>query len=113
MTEKELHKLNRVQILELFLEQCKRNEALEAELADVKAKLASKTIAIENSGSIAEASLKLTNIFEEAQKAADYYLANIKRVAGVEEEAETVDDSAESSEGAVAEVSEAVEDAKE
>ena len=32
MTNKELRKLNRAQILELFLEQCKRNEALEKEL---------------------------------------------------------------------------------
>ena len=36
MTEKELQKLNRAELLELFLEQCRRNEALEKELAEVK-----------------------------------------------------------------------------
>lgn len=92
MTEKELRKLNRTELLELFLEQCRRNEALEKELNEVKAKLESKEIKIAQSGSIAEASLNLTGIFEEAQKAADLYLANIKRIAGVEEKNADADD---------------------
>ena len=91
MTNKELRKLNRAQILELFLEQCKRNEALEKELAEVKAELESKKIRIEESGSIAEASLKLTNIFEEAQKAVDLFMANMKG----EADQEALNDSAE------------------
>ena len=89
MEDKDLRKLNRAQILELFLEQCRRNEALEAELTEVKAQLESKNLKIENAGSIAEASLSLTKVFEEAQKAADLYLANVKRIAGVEEETKT------------------------
>ena len=79
MTDKELHKLNRVQLLELFLEQSRRNEELEKELAEVKAQLESKNIAIDKAGSIAEAALNLTKVFEEAQKAADLYLANVKK----------------------------------
>jgi hypothetical protein len=80
VTEKDLRKLNRVQILELFLEQCRRNEELEKELEAAKKELASKEIKIAESGSIAEASLALTGIFEEAQKAAEIYLSNIKRI---------------------------------
>lgn len=79
MTEKELQKLNRAELLELFLEQCRRNEALEKELAEVKAQLEEKNLKIEQAGSLAEASLALTNVFEEAQKAADLYLENIRQ----------------------------------
>ena len=82
MTEKELRKLNRAEILELFLEQCKRNEALEQELAQMKEELESKRIKLKQAGSIAEASFALTNIFEEAQKTADLYLENIRMIAG-------------------------------
>ncbi|HEM4091679.1 TPA: DNA repair protein, partial [Streptococcus suis] len=39
-------------------------------------------IMISQSGSIAEASMKLTNIFEEAQKAAEVYLYNVKNKIG-------------------------------
>ena len=79
MTEKELQKLNRAELLELFLEQCRRNEALEKELAEVKSQLEEKNLKIEHAGSLAEASLALTNIFEEAQKAADLYLENVRQ----------------------------------
>ncbi|GAW37702.1 DNA repair ATPase, partial [Streptococcus suis] len=41
-----------------------------------------RRIMISQSGSIAEASMKLTNIFEEAQKAADLYLYNVKNKIG-------------------------------
>ena len=49
------------------------------ELAEANARLEERRIAIEESGSIAEASLKLTKVFEEAQKAADLYVENVKR----------------------------------
>ena len=70
MTEKELLKLKK---------QSREIDSLRAQLEEAKAELADKRINIEESGSIAEASLKLTRIFEEAQKAADLYLENVKR----------------------------------
>ena len=82
MNEKDLRKLTRAELLELFLEQCKRNEILEKELADAKAKLADREIRIANSGTLAEASLALTKIFDEAQKAADLYLENVQAESG-------------------------------
>ncbi len=78
MTDKELRKLKRIEILELLLEQSKENERLRAEIAAVNKKLEDKEIAIKESGSIAEAALKLNGIFEAAQKAADQYLENLK-----------------------------------
>ncbi|MGI6535202.1 MAG: hypothetical protein ACOX12_02115 [Eggerthellaceae bacterium] len=76
---KNLSKLKRSELLEIILAQSEEIERLRAELAEKDAELESKRIAIAESGSIAEASLKLTHIFEDAQKAADLYLANVKR----------------------------------
>ena len=78
MTEKELRKLKRIEILELLLEQSRENERLKEQLAEMNKKLEDKEIAIKESGSIAEAALKLNGIFEAAQKAADQYLENLK-----------------------------------
>ena len=78
MTEKELKRLTRAELLEMLLEQTKKNDALSEELNAVKAKLASKEIAIANSGSLADAALAVSGIMESAQRAADLYLENLK-----------------------------------
>ena len=80
MTENELKKLSRKQLLELLLKQTERVEELEAEIADLQVKLDDKTVGVSESGSIAEAALKLNGVFEAAQAAADQYLENIKRL---------------------------------
>ena len=85
MTEKELLKLKKSELLEIMLAQSKEIDSLRAQLEEANAELRDKRIAIEESGSIAEASLKLTKIFEEAQKAADLYLENVKRGSHQEE----------------------------
>lgn len=86
MTDKELKKLTRIELLELLLEQSKEVERLQEELADVKAKLHDKNILIENAGSIAEAALKLNGVFESAQAAAEQYIENVKRMGGCSDE---------------------------
>ena len=73
-----MRKLKRIEILELLLEQSRENERLKEQLAEMNKKLEDKEIAIKESGSIAEAALKLNGIFEAAQKAADQYLENLK-----------------------------------
>ena len=85
MTEKELLKLKKSELLEIMLAQSKEIDSLREQLAKAEAKLKDKKIAIDESGSIAEASLRLTKIFEEAQKAADLYLDNVKKNTGSEE----------------------------
>ena len=77
MTDKELKKLKRAELLQILLTQSK--EIDRAELDEANAKLADKKIMLEKSGSIAEASLSVFHIFEGAQQAADVYLENIKR----------------------------------
>ena len=86
MTEKELLKLKKSELLEIMLAQSKEIDSLREQLAKAEAKLKDKKIAIDESGSIAEASLRLTKIFEEAQKAADLYVENIKRRANQEQD---------------------------
>lgn len=82
MTEKELLKLNKSELLEIMLAQSREIDSLREQLAEAKAKLEDRRITIEKAGSLAEASLQLTKIFEEAQKAADLYLDNVKGKAG-------------------------------
>ena len=85
MTEKELLKLKRSELLEIMLAQSREIDSLREELAQTKKKLADKRIKIKEAGSIAEASLQLTRIFEEAQKAADLYVENVMRRANKKE----------------------------
>ena len=81
MTEKELLKLKRSEMLEIMLAQSREIDKLRQELEEAKAQVEDRKIIIRESGSIAEASLRLTNIFNEAQKAVDLYVANMKRIA--------------------------------
>ncbi len=78
MTEKELKKLNRKQLLELLLKQTERADVLQERLDEAEKKLSDKTLAEAEAGSIAEAALKLNGIFEAADAAAAQYLKNIK-----------------------------------
>ena len=77
MTETELRKLGRAELLELLLEQAREFEALEQRLNAAEAALQSQQLQLETCGSIAEASLKLNGVFEAAQKAAEQYQQNI------------------------------------
>lgn len=78
----DLSKLKRAELLEIMLAQSEEIDRLRAELADRERELEDRRIAIERSGSIAEASLRLTKVFEEAQRAADLYLDNVRTRSG-------------------------------
>ena len=80
MTEKELKKLSRQELLEVLLAQSKKIDRLNGKLKETQDKLTEREIAISEAGSIAEASLILNNVFADAQKAADQYLENIRRM---------------------------------
>lgn len=70
MTEKELRKLNRYQLLELLMMQTEENTRLRQEID----RLREQQMKLEELGSVAEASLLLNGVFEAAQKAADDYV---------------------------------------
>lgn len=75
MTEKDLKKLNRYQLLELLIAQTTRADQLQAKLDAAEKQLAAQELQISSLGSIAEASLHLKGVFQSAQDAADLYLA--------------------------------------
>lgn len=80
MTQKELRKLNRTELLELLLEQTKRMENLQQKLSVAESLLADRHLRAEFAGNLAEASLAVNGVMEAAQKAADQYLLNIERM---------------------------------
>ena len=78
MTDKELKRLNRAELLEMLIAQSKKLARVEEELAEAKKELEERNIAVADSGTLAEASLKLSGIFEDADKAAAIYLEQAK-----------------------------------
>lgn len=78
MTDRELRRLSRSELLEILIALSKENEELQERLAEMQARLDDKAIAIEQCGSVAEAALRLNGVFEAAQKACEQYIANMK-----------------------------------
>lgn len=78
MNDKELRKASRKELLEIILAQTNRIEELEIALDDVSKKLNSKKIIMKESGSLAEATIKLSEIFEHADLVAEEYLEKVK-----------------------------------
>ena len=85
MTDNDLKKLNRAELLELLVEQSKKIDQLQAQLDEANRKLADRQIEIDKAGSIAEASLRLSGVFQAAEEAAEQYLENIRRLSGEQE----------------------------
>lgn len=112
MTDKELRRLGRRDLLQMLVEQVKITEKSRQELAEtteqlreleqnyerlrkrldqkdariheltdtLQAERTKREIELREAGSIAEAALRLNGVFETAQKAADQYLYNIRRL---------------------------------
>lgn len=78
MTPKELKRLSRSDLLEMLLDLSKENDRLHNENASLRAQLEDRTIAISNCGSLAEAALQLSGIFQAAQDACQQYTDNIQ-----------------------------------
>ena len=80
MTDKELKRLSRTELLELLLEQTRQREMLEQRLEEAERKLADRQLQLENAGDIAQAALQINGVMEAAQAAARQYLENIERL---------------------------------
>ena len=78
MERKELRRMRKFELLELLLEQEREIQSLQTENAALKEQLDIQQIKIEQAGSIAEAALSLSGVFEAAQNAADLYLRLLK-----------------------------------
>ena len=77
MTEKELRKLNRSELLQLLLIQTRENERLQKELDAARRQIADRRLHVEKAGNLAQAVLEVNHVLEAAQKAAEQYLLNI------------------------------------
>ena len=89
--EKELRKLKREELLKIMLAQGEEIDHLKERIAELEKRLSDRELKFEKVGSLAEASLLATNYFREAEKAAELYLENIKRMA--DQHAERLDES--------------------
>ena len=87
MTDKELRKLSRSDLLELLISQTEENRVLKGRVDQMQDQLLDRRIAVDKADSIAEASLQLNGVFQAAEKAAQQYLENIQRMS---EEQDTI-----------------------
>ena len=76
MTDKELKRLSRGELLEMLIQQSKELERLRKQLDAAQTALQNREIAITNAGSIAEAALQLNGVFTAAQDACQQYMEN-------------------------------------
>ena len=81
MADARLRKLRREELLQMLLDLERENEQLAQENRELREQLAKREIAIGQAGSLAEAALKLSGVFEAAQEAADLYVENVRRMA--------------------------------
>lgn len=78
MTEKELKRLSRTDLLEILIDQSLEMEKLKQKLEETENALGDKQLKIDRAGSIAEASLLLNGVFEAIEAAGKQYLDNIQ-----------------------------------
>lgn len=77
--QQDLSKLRKHDLLEIMLAQSKEIDKLRDRVSELEAQLEAREFEFNKIGSIAEASLAVTNIFKEAEKAAVIYIENIRR----------------------------------
>lgn len=82
VTDQELRKLGRRDLLELLIAQGRERDALQAELEEAKTALRERELRLAKAGSIAEAALQLNGVFEAAQNAAEQYLDSVRAQTG-------------------------------
>ena len=81
MTEKELRRLSRRELLEMLITRTIENERLTEELQQARKELSDRELIQDRAGSMAEAALQLNGVFEAADRAAREYLGNNRRMA--------------------------------
>lgn len=76
MTERELKKLSRIELLKILIDQMTENESIRLENRWLKQQLEDRSLDINKCGSIAEAALTVNGYFLAADRAAKQYLDN-------------------------------------
>lgn len=78
MTEKELRKLSRADLLQMLIDQAEELNMLREKYALAQASLSQKEVVVDEAGSLADAVCKINGIFDVAQSTAQQYLDNLK-----------------------------------
>lgn len=78
MTEKEVKRLHRSDLIALLVRQAKEAETLKARVAELEGQLADRTRKYEKAGTLSEAMISVNGVMEAAQKAAEQYLEELK-----------------------------------
>ena len=78
MTEKELRKLSRADLLQMLIDQAEELNQLREKYANAQAMMAQKEIVVQEAGTLADAVFKLNGIFDVAQATAQQYIDNLK-----------------------------------
>ena len=95
MTEKELKKLNRYQLLELLVLQTERADQLQQKVEELEARLETRELNFSRLGSLAEAAVQISGLLEASEQAALLYMNSAKKqadnlVAAARNEAEMI-----------------------
>lgn len=80
MTDRELRRLKRQDLLIMLLELEEENIRLKNEIAGLEERLEKRELMVSSAGSVAEASIRVNGVFEAAQAAADQYVENVRRM---------------------------------
>ncbi len=80
MTDRELRKLRRSELLELLIAQGKENAALQEKLLQAEEAAQNREMTIREAGSMANAAVEINDLIGTAQRAVDMYTENIYRV---------------------------------
>ncbi len=80
MTDKELRRLSRKDLLQMLVDQGRELKDLQEKYAQVQCELNERKLKIEKAGSIAEASLQLNGVFQAAQAACEQYTESVKEL---------------------------------
>ena len=86
MTEKDLKKLSRADLLEMLIDQSEELKKVQENLRVAEEKLNERQLAVDEAGSIAEAALRLNGVFEAAQASCEQYMENIRTLSDRQEE---------------------------
>lgn len=86
MTDRELKKLHRRDLLELLVQQTEDNESLQAQIDLLTVQLQSRNLNISKAGSLAEAVVQINDMFRTADIVAKQYLDNVRSLVDRQEE---------------------------
>ena len=80
MKQPDLRSLSRGELLEILVQQGEELERLRSQNEQLQQQLQDRSLKLQEAGSIAEAALKVSGVFEAAQEAAEQYLQNVRQI---------------------------------